>query len=162
MADAIILDMGKDLEGATQIKGFEKKIELFSYSHGVSMQVTNDVSNTERTSGKPMIQDFNVTKYLDKASPKLNQKCCEGAVIPKVIVTVGRNDKGVLLELIVYEMEDVVISSISASGGGGDKPTESLTFNFAKIKWDYKAQKEEGGASGSVVGTWDISKNAAK
>ena len=89
MADAIILDMGKDLEGATQIKGYEKKIELFSYSHGVSMQVTNDVSNTERTSGKPMIQDFNVTKYLDKASPKMNQKCCEGAVIAKVIVTVG-------------------------------------------------------------------------
>ena len=162
MPDIMMVNMGTGLEGASQTIGYEKQIELLDYNHGVGMQVTNDVSNTERTSGKPSIQDFGISKYMDKASPKLYQKCCEGGIIPKVTITIGRNDKGKVLELIVYELEDVVISVISTSGGGGDKPVESLNLNFAKIKWDYKAQKEEGGASGSVVGTWDISKNAAK
>ena len=51
MADVILIDL-PGLEGTSQLEGYAKKIEILSYSHGVAMQVTGDVSNTERTSGR--------------------------------------------------------------------------------------------------------------
>lgn len=159
MADVIMLSI-TDVPGTSQITGYEAQIEVLSYSHGVSQQVTGDVTNTERTSGRPMHQDFHLTKYLDKATPLLNQKCCEATNLGQVIVTIGRNDAGSVIPLIIYTMEDCIISSVSVGGGGGDKPVESLSLNYASIKWDYTAQAEESGESGTVSGGWDVSANA--
>lgn len=159
MADVIMLKI-TDVPGTSQITGYEEQIEVLSYSHGVSQQVTGDVTNTERTSGRPMHQDFHLTKYLDKATPLLNQKCCEATNLGQVIITIGRNDAGAVIPLIIYTLEDVIISSVSVGGGGGDKPVESLSLNYASIKWDYTAQKEESGEAGTVSGGWDVSANA--
>jgi type VI secretion system secreted protein Hcp len=158
MPDVIMMKIA-GVPGTSQIDGFAEQIELMSYSHGVSQQVTGDVSNTERTSGRPIHQDFHVTKYLDKASPLLNQKCCEASNLKSVVITIGRNDAGKVIPLIIYTMEGVVISSVSVGGGGGDKPVESVSLNYASIKWDYTAQKEESGAAGTVSGSWDVSAN---
>jgi type VI secretion system secreted protein Hcp len=149
-----------DVPGTSQITGYAAQIEVLSYSHGVSQQVTGDVTNTERTSGRPIHQDFHLTKYLDKATPLLNQKCCEATNLGQVIVTIGRNDAGSVIPLIIYTMEDCIISSVSVGGGGGDKPVESLSLNYASIKWDYTAQNEESGEAGTVSGGWDVSANA--
>ena len=92
--DVIILNMGPDVKGEATQPDFKDKIELLSFSHGVAMQITGDISNSERTSGKPNHQDMTVTKYLDSASPVLNQSCCEGKAFPKVEIIVGRNDHG--------------------------------------------------------------------
>jgi type VI secretion system secreted protein Hcp len=154
----IILDI-PNIQGESQLKGFEKKIELLSFSHGVAMQVTGDVSNTERTSGRPNHQDFTGTKYMDRASPVLNQALCKGTILGTVKVTIGRNDKGSVLPLMVYELENAVLSSVSVGGGSGDKPVATLTINYSKITWTYSAQKEEGGKEGEVKASWDVSTN---
>ena len=135
--DVIILDLGPNVKGESNLRGFEGKMELLSFSHGVAMQITGDISNSERTSGKPSHQDMTVTKYLDRASPVLNQNCCEGKTFPKADVIIGRNDSGSLAELMRYTMKDVVISSVSVGGGGGDKPVETVTLNYGEIKWNY-------------------------
>ncbi len=44
-----------------------------SYSHNVAMQVTNDVSNTERTSGRAHVGEMSLTKFVDLATPVLNE-----------------------------------------------------------------------------------------
>ncbi|MEX2584192.1 MAG: type VI secretion system tube protein Hcp [Gemmatimonadota bacterium] len=160
MADVILIDI-PGLEGTSQVTGFEKKIECLSYSHGVAMQVTTDVSNTERTSGRSMHQDFNLTKYIDKTTPMLNQHCCEGKAFATATITIGRNDTGAVIPLIVYTLSNVVISNVSVSGGGGDKPVENFSLNYASIKWDFSTQKEAGGKEGTVQGKWDISTNKA-
>ena len=158
MADVIMMKI-EGVPGTSQIEGFAEQIELMSYSHGVAMQVTGDITNTERTSGRPIHQDFHVTKYLDKATPLLNQKCCEATNLAAITITIGRNDAGAVIPLIIYTLEDVVISSVSVGGGGGDKPVESVALNYASIKWDYTAQKEESGAAGTVSGSWDVTAN---
>lgn len=160
MSDVILIDL-PSLEGTSQLKGYEKKIECLSYSHGVSMQVTSDISNTERTSGRSRHQDFVLTKYIDKTTPMLNQHCCEGKAFPTATITIGRNDAGVVIPLIVYSLTNVVISSVSVGGGGGDKPVENFALNYASIKWDFSTQKEEGGKEGTVQGKWDLSTNQA-
>ena len=160
--DVIILDLGAEPKGESQLTGFTDKIELLSFSHGVAMQITGDISNSERTSGKPNHQDLTVTKYLDAASPVLNQNCCEGKAFPKVDIIIGRNDSGAIIELMRYTMKNALISSISVGGGGGDKPVETLTLNYNHITWKYTSQKPEVGTEGAVPGMWNLSTNKAE
>lgn len=157
--DVIIMKMDPAIPGTSTMKGVETQIELLSFSHGVAMQITGDVSNTERTSGKPNHQDFTVTKYLDQASPKLNEACCKGDNFKSVEITIARNDKGAVLPLIKYTLKNVVLSSISIGGGGGDKPVETVTMNYNHITWDFHTQKAEGAEQGHVDTKWDLAKN---
>ncbi|HEU4388682.1 MAG TPA: type VI secretion system tube protein Hcp [Blastocatellia bacterium] len=159
--DVLIMDLGGNIPGECNLTDYTKKIEILSFSHGVAMQITGDVSNTVRTSGKPNHQDFTVTKYMDAASPLLNQACCKGDNLPQVKLIVARNDSGKVLPFMTYTLKNVVISSVSIGGGSGDKPVETVTLNYAQIDWVYTSQKQELGDGGQVNGKWDLAKNAA-
>jgi type VI secretion system secreted protein Hcp len=158
----MILMKVPSVTGTSMLKGYEGQIELKSFSHGITMQVTGDVSNSERTSGKPRHQDFRITKYMDKSSPTLNQKLCQGADLGAVVVTLGRNDNGTVIPLIVYTFGQAMLSSMSVGGGGGDKPIETLSLNYGSIQWDYTNQKETGGTGGTASTSWNVADNAAK
>jgi type VI secretion system secreted protein Hcp len=124
------------------------------------MQITGDLSNSERTSGKPNHQDMTVTKYLDGASPVLNQSCCQGKGFAQVDIIIGRNDSGKVIELMRYTMKNVLVSSISVGGGGGDKPVETLTLNYNDMAWKFTSQNASIGQKGVVNGTWNLATNA--
>jgi type VI secretion system secreted protein Hcp len=156
--EAIFLKIDS-IKGDSDVDGHKEEIELLSFSHGVAQQVTGDVSNTQRTSGRPMHQDMVVTKYVDKSSPTINQNCCEAKNLGEVVLTITRNDEGNVLEFLVYKMKDVIISSVSTGGGGGGKPTETLSLNYSAISWTVTVQKKEGGKEGEVVGKWNLATN---
>jgi type VI secretion system secreted protein Hcp len=159
----LIMDMGSDMRGESPLTGHEGKIELLSFSHGLAMQMTGDISSAERTSGKPNHQDMTVTKYLDATSPLLNQGCCEGKLFPQVEIIIGRDDSGKVTELMRYTIRNVLISSVSVGGGGGgDRPVETVTLNYNKISWRFTSQKFVAGKDETVEGKWDLAKNAAK
>ncbi|GHD56203.1 Hcp family type VI secretion system effector [Jeongeupia chitinilytica] len=162
--DAIILDLGSDIKGDCELEGYKDKIEVMSYSHNVAMQVTNDVSNTERTSGKPHIGEFTLTKFVDGSTPSLNQYCCSGKPLATATITIGRNaadSSGKIMPFITYTLDNVILSNVSVSGGAGGKPVETLSINFTKIKWDLTAQKVDGTKEGSAATTWDLAANKA-
>jgi len=79
----------KDIPGTSGMVGYENQIEILSYSHGTAMQVDSGVSSRERITGRPMFQDFAITKHMDRSTPLLNEKCCEGANLGEVQLTVG-------------------------------------------------------------------------
>jgi len=160
--DVLIMDMGEKVRGESSLPDYQGKIELLSFSHGVAMQITGDISSSERTSGKPNHQDMTVTKYLDATSPILNQACCEGVSFPQVDIIVGRNDGGKVIQLIRYTMNNVLISSVSVGGGGGGGPVETLTLNYNRITWTFYPQKSLAGRKEVVEGRWDLAKNVAK
>src|SRR5256885_5578236 len=153
MMDVLLMKLDPDIPGTSTLKDYTNQIELLSFSHGVAMQITGDISNSERTSGKPNHQDFTITKYLDQSSPKLNEACCKGDNFKKVVLVVGRNDKGAVLPLMSYTLQNVVLSSISVGGGGGGKPVETLTLNYNHIELGFHHQKAEGSAAGYVSTT---------
>ena len=159
--DVLLMKLDPPIDGTSTMDKFAKQIELLSFSHGVAMQITGDISNTERTSGKPNHQDFTITKYLDQSSPKLNEACCKGDNFTSCEVVVGRNDKGAVIPLIKYTLKNVVLSSVSIGGGGGDKPVETVTMNYNHITWDFHTQKAEGAEAGHIPGKWDLAMNKA-
>jgi type VI secretion system secreted protein Hcp len=160
--NALIMDMGTEVRGEYSLDDFKGKLELLSFSHGVAMQITGDISSNDRTSGKPNHQDMTVTKYLDAASPVLNQACCEGKAFPKVEIIVGHNDGGKVVEWMRYTLKDVLISSISTGGGGGDKPVEAVTLNYNHITWKHTSRQPESGSQATTEAKWDLARNTAK
>src|SRR5258707_13571629 len=114
--DVLLMKFEPEIPGTSTLDGYSRQIELLSFSHGVAMQITGDISNSERTSGKPNHQDFTITKYLDQSSPKLNEACCKGDNFKKLVLVVARNDKGSVLPLITYTLQNVLLSSISVGG----------------------------------------------
>jgi type VI secretion system secreted protein Hcp len=160
--DVILLDLGDTIKGDSLLEGYVDKIELMSYSHNVAMQVTNDVSNKARTSGRPHIGEFCVTKFVDGATASLNSYCCAGKDIATATITCGRNsgiDDGKIMPFIVYTLSNVIISNVSVSGGAGGKPVETVSLNFTKIKWELTSQKTDGGKEGVAAATWYLEAN---
>jgi type VI secretion system secreted protein Hcp len=158
--DALLLNI-PDIKGQTTLEGYADQIELLSFSHGVAMQVTASPSDSERTSGRPNHQDVTVSKYVDLSSCPLIGACNAGTNLKTVTLTVGRNDAGKVLPYLVYTLENTLVTSVSHSGGGGDRPTETITLNYTKIKWDFTEQKADLGKKGNNGAVWDLSKNVA-
>jgi len=158
--DAILLDI-PDIKGQSLLKGYEDKIELLSFSHGVAMQVTGSPSASERTSGRPNHQDMTISKYVDLSSCPVIAACNASTNLKTVTLTVGRNDSGTLLPYMIYTMENAIVSSVSHSSGGGDRPTETLTLNYTKISWAFTEQKSDLGKKGNNGAVWDLAANVA-
>jgi type VI secretion system secreted protein Hcp len=102
---------------------------------------------------------FTATKYMDKTSPLLNNACCNGTNLGTVTVTIGRNDRGTIIPIITYKLENSVISSVSVGGGAGDKPVETMTINYSKITWTFIAPKVDGEQQADVTAAFDVSTN---
>ena len=60
-------------------------------------------------------------------------------------------------------MEDVLVSDVHNNGAAsGDAIMESVTFNCAKVTFDYQAQNAQGGKDGGIVTAYyDIRQNEA-
>ena len=150
------------IKGESTDANHKDEIELLSYSHGVS-QPRSAVASTAGggTAGRCNHTDFTINKMMDSSTPVLNQQCCAGKHIGSIVVTLRRADGDKSVPYMVYKLTDVVISSVSVGGSSDSIPNESVTFNYAKIEWEYTKQARAGGAgSGKTSGTWDLSKNS--
>ena len=151
------------IKGESTDANHKDEIEILSYNHGVS-QPTSAVASTSGggTTARCNHTDLSIVKSMDLASPLLNQQCCQGKHIGEVKLTLRRMDGEKSIPYMVYTMTDAIISSVSVGGGGDDTPTETVTFNYAKIEWEYTKQKRAGGAGGgNTSGSWDLSQNKA-
>lgn len=138
-------------------------IEILSFSHGLSQPSSATASSagggtTERVDHS----DFQIVKNLDKASPKLYELCCTGKHVANVTLELCRAG-GDKLKYMEVKMEQVIISSVHPGGsskGDDNLPTESVSFNYGKIKWTYTQQKRaDGSGGGNVTGGWDLTAN---
>ena len=150
------------IEGEATAKGFEKKIEIYSFSWGASNPTTVSSGATGLSAGKVSISSFNIMKKTEKSSPKLFTACCAGKHIDKAIVTMRKaaGDAG-QKAFLVYTFENVMVESIQWSGstGGDDTPTESVSLAFAKVSISYQQQDSKGGSVGNPVdASWDLTK----
>jgi type VI protein secretion system component Hcp len=89
-------------------------------------------------SGRLETQDISVTKDVDQASPNLMLACETGRVLPSVTLEI-RTTGGDSREYLVIKMTNVVIASIAPqSATRTNRQTESVTFAFEKLNWDYR------------------------
>ena len=136
-------------------------IELVSIHQGMKQQVTTDVSNSARTSGRPVVTEFTCVKYVDRTSVRLYDYCLRAQPIGHGVdkptkIHVLRNSNGTRSSILTISLRDAIISEIQFQSQPDDMPTEMFKVNFTEILWRYGAAAA--GASGPVAG-WSLSRN---
>jgi len=129
-------------------------IEIESFNHGVSQPAGGVQSGAGRTAGKATHEDLKFVHALDKASPKLALYCCNGKHIPKVEIELcSQVDQTTFYKIT---LADVIVSSVKPGGSVSDVlPLEEVSFNYAKIEWDYRIYSA-GKMSEQVKESWDL------
>lgn len=135
------------------------EIDVLSWSWGMSNSSTlHDGSGGG--AGRANFDDLEVTKYVDKSTPLLMESCSSGVIYPSALLTVRKAGEKPL-EYIKIELTDVLVTSVSTGGSGGeDRLTENVTLNFRKFKVIYTEQKEDGTGGGVTEFGWDIAANS--
>ena len=154
------------VEGESTAAGFEKKIEIYSFSWGASNPVTVGSGTGGMTGGKVSISSFNFMKKTEKSSAKLFQACATGQHFPTATVTMRKatGTAGEQKAFLVYKFTEIMVESIqwSGSSGGDDTPTESVSLAFAKVEITYSMQDPKGGMAVAGQAAWDLTKVSGK
>jgi type VI secretion system secreted protein Hcp len=160
MAVDMFLKLSNGLEGESRDKSRPKQIDVLAWSWGMSQSGTTHVGGGGGA-GKANFQDISVTKWVDKSSPKLMQACAKGTHIDTGELVV-RKAGDTPLEYIKIELEDIMVTSVSTGGSGGeDRLTENVSLNFCKFKVSYQEQDDKGAKKGGAVEFgWNIAENA--
>lgn len=109
--------------------------------------------------GKVNVQDLSFTKWVDLATAPLMLAAANGKHISKATLVVRKAGE-TPLEYLTIVMTEVLVSSVSTGGSGGeDRLTENVSLNFAKVEVKYKEQSAAGKAAGTGDFKWDIAGN---
>ena len=149
----------KEAPGESKDETHGGEIDVLAWSWGMSNSGSAHIGGGAG-SGKVNVQDVSFTKYVDASSNALMLFCANGKHIPEALLTVRKAGEKPL-EYIKITMNDVLVSSVSTGGSGGeDRLTENVTLNFSKVKFEYTKQKKDGSADGGPMSMgWDIAKN---
>jgi type VI secretion system secreted protein Hcp len=157
MAVDAFLKIGS-LEGESKDSAKTKWIDVLSWSWGMSNSGSAHTGGGAGA-GKVNVQDLSLTKWIDKASPDLMLACCNGKHFTEATLVVRKAGEKPL-EYLKIKMTEVLITSVSTGGSGGeDRLTENLTVNFAKVKVDYAEQTDKGAKGATPTMAWDIAGN---
>ncbi|MBT08379.1 type VI secretion system tube protein Hcp [Gammaproteobacteria bacterium] len=158
LIDGTVIDTGEDLTGC---------IELVSMHFGMKQQMTTDVSNAARTSGRPSLNDITATKYLDKTSPLLYKHCLSAAPIDdganptQIFLCRNANLDGgsIIGSIMTVKLWNCMVSSVEAQSHPNDMATEQITLNFTDIQWATANQDSQSRITGSYVYDWSVARN---
>jgi len=156
MALDINIKFSNGIDGESKRDGHKGEIDVLAWSWGASNSGSFHEGGGGGT-GKCNVQDLSFTKWIDKSSPILYLKCCDGTHIDEVTLTCQKAGTEALVYFKIV-LKKVMVTSVSTGGSGGeDRLTENVTLNFAHIDIEYQEQNEKGGKEGGAVTyKWDI------
>ncbi len=149
------------ISGESRDKTHAGKIDILAWSWGMSNSGSAH-SGGGQGAGKANVQDLSFTHYLDAATVPLLKNVQTGKHIAKGKLIV-RKAGGTPLEYVLIELTDIIVTSYSTGGSGGeDRLTANCTLNFAKYKVSYQKQKNDGAKDGGPIEfEYSIAENAA-
>jgi type VI secretion system secreted protein Hcp len=158
MAMDMFMKFAPKLEGESKDSVHKAAIDVLAWSWGMSNSGTTH-QGTGSGAGKVNVQDLSFTKWLEKSSPDLLLSCCNGKHYDSATLIVRKAGE-TPLEYLTITMEDVIITSVSTGGSGGeDRLTENVVLNFGRVKVAYVEQTDTGGTGAKPQMGWDIAAN---
>lgn len=149
------------IKGESIDKTHKDKIDVLAWSWGMAQSGSVHMGKGGGA-GKVAVQDLSFTHFVDSATPDIMLACCNGTHITKAKLIVRKAGKEPL-EYIVIELKDILISSVSTGGSGGEERlTENVTLHFAEFKYIYTEQAKSGGKGAQPECAWNIPENQPK
>lgn len=147
-----------DVKGESKDSKHKDEVDVLAWSWGMSQSGTTHMGGGGGA-GKVNVQDLSLTKYVDKSSPNLIMATCNGKHYKEALLTVRKAGEKPL-EYIKVTMKEVLVSSVSTGGSGGeDRLTENVTLNFGWFKVEYTPQKADGTGDAAIEAVWNIAEN---
>jgi len=153
----------ESIKGNCLAEGYEEQIIVDSFNLSAANAITNDPANAERTLDRVRFAEMVFTKEMDVSSMLLYAACAGNQKLGDVTITVTRtvgDEQGLL---VVFVLEDAMISRVSTSGSsGGGLPNETFAINFTAITGQYTKQKSDASDEGQAAMGWDLKTRKVK
>lgn len=160
MAADFVLEID-GIKGESSDSKHKDTIDIESFSWGCSNGGASGAGGGGGA-GKVSFQDVHFTTKVNKASPLLVVHCAAGKHIKKAVLYV-RKGGGDQHDYYKLTLEEIVVSSYMSGGHdatGAQSATDQFSLNFAKIKFEYSAQKADGSLESPGVAQWNCKTNA--
>lgn len=148
------------IDGESMDAAHENEITVESWSWGMVQSGTTH-EGPGGGGGKVSGGDMSLGKRVDKATPAIMMKCCNGTHIADGTLTVREAGGETPVEYLKIEMKDIMITSYQTGGAadGLDRLEEHITLNFRNYIATYTEQLASGGAGASTPQGWNFAKN---
>ena len=148
------------IDGESDDEDHDKWIDIKSFNFYMN-QPTLGVSGMSRRRGDVQFEDITLTKWVDKATPKLMDKLAHGQVIDTVTIEFSRYIADGNKVFYKYELENVMVTSYQSSASIEDYTEDTLTLNFEEIKVTYTEYDDDGTSMGNVEWEWKVETGGA-
>jgi type VI secretion system secreted protein Hcp len=147
------------IAGESQDPRHQGEIELESFSWSETF-LQSPAAGT-RGAGKVHIQDMNITKLVDKASPLLMLAAASGQHFASAVLTAQRVQlESDPLEYLTITLSDLMVGSYQMEAAAGQPvPTDQVSFSFTRIEIVYQPQRADGTLDAPVSAGWDVVAN---
>jgi type VI secretion system secreted protein Hcp len=147
---------GTKIHGALHIKKMKTGFESIHF--GAMQQVTTDIGNSARTSGRPVIKDVTIERPLKADGLDLLFDCIQTNTFDATIVLPTAANEGVAGQIKI-DLKDAMISKYEIVPGESGDLRERFEINFTQF-----TQRTQNLADGNFVDiakpiTWDITRN---
>jgi type VI protein secretion system component Hcp len=147
-------------DGGVTAIGFEKNIEVLSYSDGLqACGQASMATSPQKNSCKPTSSGFSLMIPLSPAVSGFQKALLQGKVL-NVNVTQAKNTGGRYNPFYIIHMENVTVTSFQ-EGASQESPVFSLQLQPEKIRWTITSQNADGSAGTTYEAGWDFVKNVA-
>ena len=140
------------IDGESDVSGRENSIDVIGYSHSISNPydlVTGQLTTKQHS-------PLRIMKSMDKSSPKLQEKCVTGVVLPSVILRLYYEPDS--KQFYSIELTNALVTSFQGFSTieTGEIPVETVSFTYESIKWIYTEYGTDGNPEGNVEAedTW--------
>jgi len=134
----------KGIKGESPADKHMEQIELLFWSCAASNPTT--IVGAGMSAGTVALSDLSCTKRVDKSSPGLLELCITGKHVDDATLYCSKQTGQKTPEdFLIITLSEVYVSGHQVGGSSGeDVGTESLTFTYGKIHYDYKVQDKAG------------------
>ena len=145
------------IAGESRDPRHQGEIELESFSWSETFLASPAAG--ARGGGKVHIQDMNITKLVDKASPLLMLAGASGQHFASAVLTAQRPGKDPL-EYLTITLSDLMVGSYQMEAAAGQPmPADQVSLSFSRIEIAYHPQRPDGTLDAPVSAGWDIAAN---
>jgi type VI secretion system secreted protein Hcp len=157
MAFSAWVNMGDAAKGESLDKDHTDWIDITSCSHAVQQPASAGRKTAGGTVNEADHGDFQITKLVDKSSPKLYELVCNGTHLDKVTVDIAKPIGGKPTKYMVTEMKNVIVTGVhmdADASGESNYPSETVTLSYDTISWTYTQVDAAGKSKGNVASNW--------
>jgi type VI secretion system Hcp family effector len=148
------------IEGQAADKAHDKWLELISFAHGASQNVS--IQRGGDVAGRGQFDPVSFTHAVDKATPKIQLYCMNGNKIDKAVLQYCRVIGGSQTPVYELTLENVRVAKAEVKTidtGSLDplsqQPVETVELVAGKVTWKVIPIKTDGSKDGAIEAAFD-------